>query len=72
MLSPAARKLVPYQIECKNKARSQMHTWYSQAASHGKHEPLLIVKQDNDLVLAVVTLEHFLSLLKDKNNNEST
>ena len=70
-LSPAARKLVPYQIECKNKARSQMHTWYSQAASHGKHEPLLIVKQDNDLVLAVVTLEHFLTLLKDKNNNES-
>ncbi len=66
-LSPAARKLVPYQIECKNKARSQMHTWYEQAASHGNHEPLLIVKQDNGPILAAISLEHFLTLL-EKNN----
>lgn len=65
-LSPAARKLFPYQIECKNKARSQMHTWYAQASTHGNFEPLLIVKQDNDATLAVVTLEHFLTLTKEK------
>jgi hypothetical protein len=63
-LSTAARQLIPYQIECKNKARSQMHTWYSQAASHGDHEPLLIVKQDNDVILATVTLDHFMDLIK--------
>lgn len=66
-LSPAARKLFTYQIECKNKARSQMHTWYEQASTHGKYEPLLVVKQDNGPVLAAVTLEHFLELVKAKN-----
>lgn len=70
-LSPAARKLFKYQIECKNKARSQVHTWYAQAASHGEYEPLLIVKQDNDTVLAVVSFEHFLNLVKDKNNENN-
>ena len=46
-LSPAARALVPYSIECK--ARSGLKTIYGrydQARSHGPHEPLLILKQD--------------------------
>ena len=63
-LSPAARKLVPYQIECKNKATSQVHTYYNQAKEHGKHEPLVVVKKDRDIPLAIVSLEHFIGLLK--------
>ena len=63
-LSPAARKLIPYQIECKAKARSQVHTWYAQAKSHGKYEPVVIVKMDRDIPLAVMSLEHFISLIK--------
>jgi hypothetical protein len=66
-LSTAARKFVPYQIECKNKARSQVHTWYEQATEHGDHEPLLIVKQDHNIVLAVVSLDHFMELIKNNN-----
>ena len=69
-LSPAARKLFPYQIECKNKAKSEVHTFYEQAKTHGKHEPVVVVKKDRDIPLAVISLEHFLSLLKRKNNNE--
>lgn len=65
-LSPAARKKVPYQIECKNKATSQVHTYYAQAKSHGTHEPLVIVKKDRDIALAIVSLDHFLKLLKEK------
>jgi hypothetical protein len=68
-LSPAARKLLPYQIECKNKATSQIHTYYEQACNHGKHEPLVIVKKDRDVVLAIVSLDHFLDLLQNKNKN---
>ncbi len=68
LLSPAARKLVPYQIECKNKATSQIHTYYEQAIQHGNHEPLVIVKKDRDIPLAIVSLEHFLNLLKNNNN----
>jgi hypothetical protein len=72
-LSPAARKVIPYQIEIKNKATSQIHTYYDQAKSHGTHEPLVVVHRDRGVWLAVVTLDHFLQLLKNnKNNNESS
>jgi len=67
-LSPAARKLIPYQIECKSKATSQVHTYYEQAKEHGTYEPLLIVKKDRDIPLAIVSLEHFLTLIKGNNN----
>lgn len=63
-LSPAARKLFPYQIECKSKATSQIHTYYKQCLSHGQHEPLVLVKMDRDVVLAVVSWEHFQTLIK--------
>lgn len=72
-LSAAARQLIPYQIEVKNKATSQIHTYYDQAKSHGTHEPLVVVHRDRGVWLAVVTLDHFLQLLKNnKNNNEGT
>lgn len=68
-LSPAARKILPYQIECKAKAKSQIHTYYKQAQEHGQHEPLVVVKMDRDIPLAVVSLEHLVNLIKDKNES---
>ena len=64
LLSAAARALVPHQIECKNKARSQIHTYYNQAKEHGEHEPLVIVKMDRDIPLAVMSAEYYITLLK--------
>lgn len=69
LLSPAARKLFPYQVEVKNKATSQIHTYYDQAKTHGKHEPLVVVHRDRHIYLATVSLDHFLELTK-KNNKE--
>ena len=66
-LSPAARKLIPYNIECKAKAKSQVHTYYNQAKGHGQHEPVVIVKMDRDIPLAVISLDHFINLIKKKN-----
>lgn len=68
MLSPAARKLIPYQIECKSKATSQIHTYYDQAKTHGNNEPLVVVKMDRKETLAIVSLDHFLELLQKVNN----
>lgn len=65
LLSSAARKLVPFQIECKNKARSQVHTYYAQAKEHGEHEPLVIVKMDRNIPLAILSAEVFLKMLKE-------
>ena len=64
-LSPLARRAIPYQIECKNKARSQVHTYYNQAKEHGEHEPLVIVKMDRDIPLAVLSAETFFKLLRE-------
>lgn len=63
-LSPAARKLFPYQTEVKNKATSQIHTFYAQAKQHGQYEPLVVVKMDRDIPLAIVSLDHFLHVVK--------
>lgn len=62
-LSPAARKLIPYQIECKSKAKSQIHTYYEQAQEHGDYEPLVVVKKNRSVALAIVSLDHFIKLI---------
>jgi hypothetical protein len=68
-LSPAARKLIPYQIECKAKARAQVYTWMEQAKGHGKHEPLVVIKQDRKKPLVVVDAEHFFNMVKELSGN---
>jgi hypothetical protein len=72
-LSPAARKLIPYQIEAKSKATSQAHTYMDQAMSHGPHEPVVIVKKDRSYSIAMIRFEHFLELLQklNKENDEN-
>lgn len=70
-LSPAARKKFPYQIECKNKATSQIHTYYEQAKSHGKHQPIVFVKQDRKETLAIVEAKHFIELTKQLDDYRS-
>lgn len=68
-LSPAARLILPYQIECKAKARAQVYTWYEQAKEHGDYQPLVFIKQDRHRPLVVLDAEHFLSLLKENEGN---
>lgn len=70
LLSPAARKLLPYEFEVKNKATSQIHTYYDQAKTHGKYEPIVVVHRDRHIYLATVSLDHFFQLIK--NNNKET
>lgn len=70
-LSPAARKFFPYQIECKAKARAQVYTWYDQAKTHGKHQPIVFVKQDRQKPLAIVDAEHFINIVKRLNEHQS-
>ena len=70
-LSHAARTLVPFQIECKNKATSQIHTYYEQAKTHGNHKALVIVKMDRKEPLAVLNATTFFELLKQINENSS-
>lgn len=64
-LSQAAKALFPYDVECKSKAKSPVHTLYEQAKNHGDLEPLVLVKKNRDIVLAIVSWEHLKKLIKN-------
>jgi len=70
-LSPAARRVFPYTVECKQRADHAVYTFYDQAGAHGAreraagrpgYEPLVIVRADGRKPLAVVDLDHFLKM----------
>ena len=63
MLSPAARQLWPYSVECKNQEALNLWAAWSQAcANAGDYQPVLIVKRNRHEPLAVVRAEHFVKL----------
>lgn len=64
-LSPAARKLFPYSVECKNLAKIAVFNYYEQSQTNaGDYEPLVIIKQNRSKPLAVIDFEHFMELIK--------
>ena len=68
-LSPAARKLFPFTIECKSLAAVGVYKFYEQAKTHAKGEPLVVVKQNGDQPLAIVDLDYFVELVRKSNAN---
>jgi hypothetical protein len=63
-LSPAARKLLPIQVECKRvKSAKGLYNWYAQAAAHGKHEPVVFIRQDRDKPLVILSATTYLNLM---------
>ena len=64
-LSRIGKKLIPYQWECKNQEKMKtVYDWYKQAKKHGNLEPVLVCKQNSKEELAVISLKHFLELIK--------
>jgi hypothetical protein len=71
-LSPAARKIFPIQIECKNKAKYSVYKDYKQASEHGDHTPILVIKQDHSNPLVVVDALWFFRYMKKNNENNKS
>lgn len=67
-LSPAARKLFPYSVECKNQESLNVWNALEQAESNVKEgtTPVLFFKRNNTPVYAVIPAEHFFELVKKK------
>ena len=66
-LSPAARKLIPYSIECKNQEKLNIWDSLVQAEENSNgYTPILIFKRNRSKTYAVVELNHFLKLIKNK------
>lgn len=68
LFSPAARKLFPYSVECKNNSKNAIYKVMAQATANCPKgaTPLAIVKADRQKPLAVVDAEVFFKLSKGK------
>ena len=63
LLSLTARKLFPYDVECKNREEYRtIYKHFKQAVGHSPREPLLVIKMNREEPLAVITLDHFFDL----------
>ena len=64
-LSPAARKLFPFSIECKNVEKLNFWAAYDQATANcGPHKALLFVKKNRKKPIVVLDAELFMELVK--------
>lgn len=64
-LSPAARKLLPIQIECKRVKSFPAYNWYNQAKSHGKHEPVVFIRADREKPLVLLSATTYINMLNE-------
>jgi len=65
-LSKIAKRILPYQFECKYQERlSTLHKWFAQSSRHGKLEPILIVKMNDKKPLLIMDLDHFFKIVKE-------
>lgn len=68
-LSPAARKVFPYSIECKRHKAFAVYGPYEQASTNsGGYEPLLVIQGDRKKPLVILDLDHFMKLTTRKPN----
>ena len=66
LLSPAARKLFPFSVECKNQEKLNIWSSLEQAETNsGNHTPLLIFKRNRTKTYAVLELKDFIRLIKN-------
>ena len=66
LLSPAARRLFPFSVECKNQEKLNIWSSLEQAENNsGKHTPLLIFKRNRTKTYAVLELNELLKLLNE-------
>ena len=66
LLSPAARKVFPFSVECKNQEKLNIWSSLEQAESNsGKHTPLVIFKRNRTKTYAVLEFDKLLELLNE-------
>ena len=66
VLSPAARKIIKYSFECKNKERLDLWKSLVQAEENSSDRcPVLVIKRNHSKVYAVIELDNFINLIKE-------
>ena len=71
VLSPAAREVIPYSFECKNKERLDLWKSLEQALDNcGGRKPVLVIKRNRSRVYAVLEYDAFLDLIGEDNGKK--
>ena len=66
LLSPAARRLFPFSVECKNQEKLNIWGALEQAEENsGDHTPLVIFKRNRTKTYAVLEFDKLLKLLNE-------
>ena len=69
LFSPAAQKMIPFSIECKNRGAIAVYGWWEQACSQEKVssdiQPLVILKQDRSQPLALCDADWLFKTMKE-------
>ena len=69
LLSPAARRLFPFSVECKNQEKLNIWSSLEQAETNsGNHVPLLIFKRNRTKTYAVLEFDKLLELLNEQDS----
>ena len=67
LLSPAARKLFPFSVECKNQEKLNIWSSLEQTETNaGKHTPFLIFKRNRSKTYAVLQLDDLMEMLNER------
>ena len=65
VMSPAAKRIIPYSFECKNVERLNIWSALEQAESNcGKRTPVTIIKRNHTKTYAVIEFDRWLELIE--------
>ena len=68
-LSPAARKLFPFSVECKNQEKLNIWSSLQQAEDNaGEHIPLVVFKRNRSKTYVAFELDKLMEILNEKDS----
>ena len=67
VLTPSAKKVIPYSFECKNTERLNLWKSLEQCESNCEdRNPVLVIKRNRSDVYAIIKFDKFLNLIEEK------
>lgn len=68
LMSPACRKILPWNIEVKRKKRIAAVRYMEQAGEHGKYQPVALFREDRGEWYACITADYLFKLVRGEDD----
>ena len=67
VMSPAAKRVIPYSFECKNQERLNLWSSLDQAESNCEdRQPVLVFKRNRSKIYVAIEFDHFIDMIDQK------